>query len=670
MRSRVPWLILVGLALAPAVPWPGATAAAQHQCAYCHDVHGGVAGSSTALNREAVIDDMCLTCHSDAGLGYTVTGEGTVKAVDAASLSVTVHAGSKHAAADTTHCWDCHDHQGEAGSNIFMIPEQRTGAALGLTRAIVFTDTTTQAGFLSSDGVGGATPNGVCVVCHDVAENPANTFANYNTTDGHNSPDVCTTCHSHEGGFQGEGGGCTSCHSSAKGPRRIVTDDFSRASHHVSGTLADADCEICHDQVSGHSSDANGVLLFDHDGGASIQLTYSDDPMTVPSEAAKLEAFCLGCHGDGTTKDASTAPFSGSTTIPLVDETAWLASSHEGAAAITGGCVGDGAFGCHGNGHGSNLAKLRAPYTATLNTTTLVEEEEGFCFGCHDGGTAGTDIKSQFADATINWVTAGQGVSKIATFNDRHDVQHAASSVSGAKIECYDCHDPHVDNSTRKYKLDPDTSNTPPTWPGQTAMSAFCVDCHDSELPPERVQGHSAGPMADIGLFWTLPATDNRSDKMGVSTTGGALLNPTVWIEATVGAGSADTIEIASPWAATPDTTMECLECHRPHPKAADEWPGPVAVFDFFSLQDSIRLSDGRAVAYSEPRSSMGSSWIAVIWDYGMSADTTGDPRENTGPTTGGFFCNTCHNRRGMNGKTGGCGSGNCHYHGSNGAGL
>jgi hypothetical protein len=34
---------------------------------------------------------------------------------------VAIHDGSKHTAPTT--CWDCHNHEGEAGSNLWMIPE-------------------------------------------------------------------------------------------------------------------------------------------------------------------------------------------------------------------------------------------------------------------------------------------------------------------------------------------------------------------------------------------------------------------------------------------------------------------------------------------------------------------------------------------------------------------
>ena len=171
------------------------------------------------------------------------------------------------------------------------------------------------------------------------------------------------------------------------------------------------------------------MLLFDHDGGASIQLLYAGDPMTAATEAAKLETFCLACHGDGTANGATSTPFSGGagSTIPTVDETQWLASSHEGAASMTGGCFGNGAFGCHGNGHGSNGQSLLSPYLMTT-ASDLKEDEEGFCLNCHDSdGPASSDRKTNMSQA-INWSTLPAGLNDLTTLNDRHDIQTSAQA--------------------------------------------------------------------------------------------------------------------------------------------------------------------------------------------------------------------------------------------------
>lgn len=673
MKRLVLAALLATLAVLTSPVWLGAgglleAQAPKHNCSFCHNLHGG---SGPALNDSTIVEAMCLGCHGDAGPAQA-DRDGTLVDIP---KNVNIHDGAKHSTA--TSCFDCHDHEGEAGSNIFMIPETRTlpHIAADSSAAVVFTNNAAQADFTGTDGV--------CRVCHTDPGTQANGQA------GHNGPDVCTSCHTHDGGFEGAGGGCTACHASTQlavghthPERRQVAGtggDYERASHHVAnGTVTDDDCVVCHDQVDSHNSDTNGVLLFDHDGGASIQILHGIGPDTTVAEAAKLEQFCLGCHGDSSADNtnvtfaggaSATAPFSDLTVIPAVDATVWAASSHEGS--LGGGCFGNGAFGCHGNGHGSEKLNLLAPWGVAPNVTTLYEEEEGFCFGCHtNGGAAGTDIKAQFDSTTINWSESEWGLNAITTFNDRHDVSHAASRVSGAKIECVNCHRPHADNSSQQYNPDPDPANTPPSWTGQSAMDAFCSDCHDGTFPAG-VQDHTGGPMTDVANAWA------SNDKMGaVANFSGASLRDYMLVEKTVGAGgtNADTdgggdmdlVAFADEFGT--NMVLNCTQCHRPHPKAATDWPG-THKYDLLSYQDSMRLSDGRAIAYPIDIS-MGSPIVYTgVWDYGLIEDSS-DPNSSD-ETRGGFLCNSCHAKTAMNSKGAGCAtSGGCHSHGASMVGL
>ena len=51
------------------------------------------------------------------------------------------------------------------------------------------------------------------------------------------------------------------------------------------------------------------------------------------------------------------------------------------------------------------------------------------------------------------------GAGGLTTLNDRHDVQKSAQDISGAKIECVNCHNPHADNAARRVIADPDPSD-------------------------------------------------------------------------------------------------------------------------------------------------------------------------------------------------------------------
>ena len=625
--ARILGVVALALALAPAARGALDAQVPKHNCSFCHNLHGG---SYAALADSATSQALCQGCHGDAGPAQW-NRDGTM--VDIPKQQ-SIHNGSKHTAPTT--CWDCHDHEGSASGNLFMIP--RTKKIQGVDTTIIFTSDATQAGFT---GV-----NGVCYVCHTQAGPKANGLS------GHNGPDVCTFCHTHDAGFQGAGGSCTSCHNSPRGNHREVVSEFDRTSHHVQlggagADIPEADCVVCHDQNSIVGIDltahprggSDHVVLINQDGGAPI--TY-DPGVTDPSV---LTPFCLSCHDVDGGVGGDTSPFSDGIVRPLIDETAWNVSSHK--TSTSADCAD-----CH-EVHGSQKVKLLRPGSVVPNATTKVEQEEGFCFQCHkSGGPASTNIQAQFDPATINWAEGSWGEQNITTFNDRHDVQHEASSVSGAKIECVNCHRPHADNATLKYNPDPDPASAAVTWTGQTTMDRFCVDCHDNTFPPG-VQGYTAGAMVDVATAYT------GNDSHGVPTTTGALHNAFVLVEKTRGAGgtkaSGALDSIPNPWVSP--SLMQCAQCHRPHPKTAAQWPGTVK-FDFFSLQDTVRHPDGRGIAYWQVAGSGMSTYIQEYWDYGLSEDSG-----VTEANAGGWYCNVCHDRRGMNGNNT-CGSSGCHRHG------
>jgi predicted CXXCH cytochrome family protein len=224
-------------------------------------------------------------------------------------------------------------------------------------------------------------------------------------------------------------------------------DQFGLLSHHVIGDVTDTQCEVCHDTS-------------EHMGG-TVRLKDPDDPGTTITytDGASIEGFCLGCHdSDGANGD--TTPFDDGGT-PTDVAAGWLGSIH-GSLNIT--CAGDGINGCHGSAHGSEKRHLLGPADVPATAPALAEEEEGFCYQCH------STIETEFARPS------------------RHDVAYADQNAHGSKVECTNCHNPHVSTLAQPL-IDPDDP-----WTLLAGNETdFCLACHDGS-PPAGVTFPSMSP--------------------------------------------------------------------------------------------------------------------------------------------------------------------------------
>jgi hypothetical protein len=505
----------------------------------------------------------------------------------------------------------------------------------GGTSTVVFTAYSGPNSFGPDDG---APNDGVCEVCHTITDVHKNT----GTTGGaHDVAVDCRQCHEHSKGFQGEGS-CTTCHNTGGagtiGPnsRRAIIPELGYNTHHIS-TVADtsAACLTCHYQGDG-SHKGGTVKLQDADGGV---VALSGDPLTNATAAGEASTVCLSCHDESRPTD----PFGDGLNPPQATTTTlWAAASHEASTSLE-------CFSCHGSGHGSQkqgLLRGTGDYTTAANATTFYEQEEGFCFTCHDGGTASTDIAGQFEGTTINWVDDPAGILNRSLMNDRHDVQHAAASVSGAKIECADCHDPHAANSTQKLRLDPDPNDgiVPAAGArmgggsGSDWMSEWCMDCHDNSLPTGanlpsdsltdiadhylNTDAHGAGPVGKVGLDSNIrrdpPPETQISD----------------WVEGDF---------------------VPCLQCHKAHPDSVALMqdttvvPGirpdtagagyqAYAVNNLFQLVNRIYTKDGTTIIPIDPENGGTlDPFTSVGWEV------TYNSSPNNFAIDGYYFCNTCH---------------------------
>jgi hypothetical protein len=308
---------------------------------------------------------------------------------------------------------------------------------------------------------------GYCQVCHSMTDyhrstNTAGSNQEHDG-DGENSglgTEVnCGRCHEHTSGFSWPTD-CTKCHNSPKGTAPIRPDIlamFDRTgSKHIpggSGVVTESDCRVCHDQT-GHPGDKI-VGLLNADDGSIINQPGTGLPTTDTGQGEVFAENCLSCHDDGQasnlgTDDLSGTPTAGQTyTSPFTSSgppaditptaTSWDDAGHNRPIATSGSspvtCVGNGSNGCHGSGHGSLQDSLLAPASGPARTIPT------FCYECHDGSPASTDIQAQFNTGTNFQATGVDG----AEVNQRHDITTTDQAYSGGAVTCANCHRPHED---------------------------------------------------------------------------------------------------------------------------------------------------------------------------------------------------------------------------------
>ncbi len=408
-------------------------------CVQCHDLSQHQAGavrlwddpnsqsSAFAVNGDPnQLVPFCQTCHGGANAPTIhTTGESWTPA-----------------------CTECHNPHDPNNGNLSLVLSQVHNQTLNQDFPVVFTARTGPGSF--DDGVGAN--DGICQVCH--TDTPYHTY-NGNGTAHHDGAD-CTTCHPHGNGFIPVGGtSCVGCHSTPQGSRRAMVSEFGLASHHVAGSVTDADCRVCH-EMSAHQLGHVRLRNVDDPNNATTVVTLDGDPRSNATEARKLEPFCLACHdSDGA---GGAAPFSDGLMPPIANATSWAASTHK-VAQMT--CMGDGeTFGCHSTGHGSVKTHLLAPWDANQPPVPgdPLRQEEGLCYSCHGPNGPAGDIQSQFAQPS-------------------HHKVSALEQTDGSKVECKNCHDPHVASDSTRL-IDPDSGAA---WAGTD--EAFCLTCHDGSPP-------------------------------------------------------------------------------------------------------------------------------------------------------------------------------------------
>jgi thermitase len=537
-----------------AIPAPGVSPhgmfnASTDTCAVCHRSHSAQSWGPLITYPDSPYENnnFCMSCH----------GSG--------SNAISTHSNRDSVAIEQSFellCIQCHDPHGNS-PNLANIRKNAVMGTLPNTydnmvassSQMVFTATTGTGSF--DDGTSAAGSR-LCVTCHQDAANPGAPMSIHTGGAGHSggisyTGQDCTSCHPHSldtdpvtrDGFTTS---CRACHSQPQDagqgtPRRQIVgypngaggnnNDFMRASHHVSGndTATEADCKTCH-ELSQHR--LGKVRLYNQDNSATVYTL--DYRVNAADDPADYEAFCLSCH-DANGQSGNTTPFSDKKLIPQIDTSLWSASQHNIIKlTFSASCLD-----CHSNGHGSNKTYMQSSFSTTapwdwafLGSGTapadVMDQEEDFCFKCHQTGSAtGTPVQAAFT-SYANTATRlfKHDVSNTYTKHDPNEVFSSLFGGTNRHIECGDCHGSHEDKagSSLAPTVKPENigaSGVEPVYSGTgapirfnfldrvTYEYQFCFKCHSSYTTlstyrPDGVQNATTPAYTTDGL-WKLDRT-------------------------------------------------------------------------------------------------------------------------------------------------------------------
>ena len=397
-------------------------------------------------------------------------------------------------------------------------------------------------------------------------------------------------------------------------------------------------CLSCHD--------ADGAM--DHSDGSPSYLADPTDPfsdsVTVPNVAGyyatnghglsstrtypRLEVQsgtgngnfganvqCFGCHEMGHGADTEKMlQYANDAANTLCNQ------CHPTGNSVTGFYTGTVAFegSAHGNDAQGDLlcTACHDPHgtgnTAVLFTSLAVAGmEERFCYTCHDdaaNAANGINVRERFA-GTLGWDESYGGKSFPVEgtgryVNSHHDVSTFDQALSGARIECFNCHNVHVSRSpglrgltspasyNMAFYTDTGTLIDPydnrNLWDG--TLVAFCLVCHSGQ--PDSL--NPAFPPTVVGPDQPLRGLDSCGYQLTITDVNGGQRNlynvEFTWANSVHGAMS----KRGWPgYTGAPAFDMPCTVCHDPHGSygVANPAGNPYLIRDY--VQGSLYLDDG-----------------------------------------------------------------------------
>lgn len=398
------------------------------ECVDCHFLHTG-----SLVARGAEQQSLCRSCHN---------------LTDPNTASLSVNDPNMHivdGGATIIDCGSCHDPHGSqtvtnphsGGQTLENLSLVRGDTAKYVTGALEPAIFQTRPNHFAFDTPATTDPNtfhGICQTCHTSISRHTNDGIDDSTTlaadNSHGIGSDCMTCHPHEDGFAGSGGGCTDCHNTSRDNgndgiiRRAVVGEFNLTSHHIlAGTVTNEDCLVCHMEEYGQSYHENNVIdLRDPDTGNALT---SFSQFTSSVYTYVQDNLCLKCHDSGGATSAynpsgsALRPFSSDIGYDVPNVFSQLDTSNNYYHPVRG--PGNNPYTVPSASNGNNIT-MESPWNQDAIHDQIT------CFDCHNANGHGSNNQRALLDpidfdtmeSTINSsnLPAGMGVT-VETFCSR-----------------------------------------------------------------------------------------------------------------------------------------------------------------------------------------------------------------------------------------------------------
>jgi DNA-binding beta-propeller fold protein YncE len=565
-RSHAWWVAAVNPLADSVGPSPGGQMAqylenGEIKCATCHNTHNSDAGWPY-LRVSNAGDGMCKECHAprNEGLGQRGTHPvgfdypgGTGEFPDDASVApLCVNSGN-------VECTTCHAPHGADSGGVY------DGAGDGMLLRAANDDTLCRTCHTAhtNHAVAGARQPG-CRDCHDVHD-PASTNLSLVSRSINGTP--------------------ISFQTDTPGLNDFIHSDHDPVSY-------DGVCEVCHTGTAYHRNNPSGD--HSHYAGQVCTTCHPHNAGFMPTGGS-----CTDCHGQPQ-DNGDGVPAGGRRAItgefPVSNAHAHYGAALDGAACVL----------CHSmTTHMDGYVDLIDPDDANhifrfVKPGDLTQDPDvsDFCAHCHDAngasrlpapldpfgnGNQPPDVAARF-QGTLAWSewTGDYCVGEEGTLravNSHHDISSTDQAVSGAKLECLNCHGAHTAAASQK-TTDPFNPTTP--WIG--TGNAFCLSCHNGGTGPA-----SPGFPADV----TGPTVPLR----GIDSCEYDLAPWWVSYTWTHSAHGPDSKRAWPGYSGGPAYDLPCMDCHDPHGSYTPANPtgNPYMIRDFVDgtgyVDDGYRYS-------------------------------------------------------------------------------